>query len=319
MPGLPTVLVTEVVRSTHQGDSHGGAYLVDLETGGFERVLDWNTMDISWEGRGADRGLRGIAFGGDRVFIAASDAVFVFDRSFEVLGSHTCPTLEHCHEICLDGDTLYLTSTGYDSVLEMDAATGSFTAGWWLEVFGPQSGASVRLHRFDPNLPVAGGDEGGGAPLRRDLLHINNVSRWAGVTLVSALRYPGILSIADGDLGRFTPIRQGTHNAQPFGDDVIFNATTQDATMIADRRGLARAVFRVPSYDRSELTHADLPEDHARQGFARGLCWTDEFVIVGSSPTTISAYARGTWERVASVNVTMDVRHCPHGLEVWPW
>ncbi|MBZ0173264.1 MAG: hypothetical protein K8E66_12845, partial [Phycisphaerales bacterium] len=73
MPGLPTVLVTDVVRSTRQGDSHGGAYLVNLATGGLERVLDWNTIDISWAGRGADRGLRGIAFLGEEILIAAAD------------------------------------------------------------------------------------------------------------------------------------------------------------------------------------------------------------------------------------------------------
>ena len=36
-------------------------------------LLDWNTMGIDWQGRGWDRGLRGIAFDGETVYIAASD------------------------------------------------------------------------------------------------------------------------------------------------------------------------------------------------------------------------------------------------------
>ncbi len=73
------MIATSVVRATNQGESHGGVYLVDLLGGGFEQVIDWNEASISWEGRGADRGLRGIAFHEDRVLLAASDEIFVYD------------------------------------------------------------------------------------------------------------------------------------------------------------------------------------------------------------------------------------------------
>ena len=59
---LPKVLMTDVIRSTQQGDSHGGAYLIDLQAGSFEQVLDWNTVEIDWAGRGMGRGLRGDLF-----------------------------------------------------------------------------------------------------------------------------------------------------------------------------------------------------------------------------------------------------------------
>ena len=312
MARLPKVLVTEVVRSTEQGDSHGGAHLVDLQTGEHERVLDWNTMDIDWQGRGADRGLRGIAYHGDSVFIAASDAVHVFDTSFRPLGSFGHPMLAHCHEICIDGPTLYLTSTGYDSVLEMDVESGRFTRGLW---FQASERTPIRVSPFDPD----GAAGGGPGPSRVDVLHLNMVSRWGGATLASCLRYKAIVGVKDDRVGVFAPSRSGTHNAQAFEDGVVYNATTQDATVVADRRGIERAVMRVPRYGETELINNDIPEDHARQGFARGLCWTDEHLIVGSSPTTVTAFRRGTWERVASVNLTMDVRHAVHGLEVWPF
>src|SRR3712207_8136883 len=32
---LPTVIASPIVRSSYKGESHGGAYLVDLETGAF--------------------------------------------------------------------------------------------------------------------------------------------------------------------------------------------------------------------------------------------------------------------------------------------
>ena len=73
------------MRATDQGESHGGVYLVDLLSGASEQVIDWNDASISWEGRGADRGLRGIAFSGDEVYLAASDEIFVYDRAFRQL------------------------------------------------------------------------------------------------------------------------------------------------------------------------------------------------------------------------------------------
>jgi hypothetical protein len=42
-------------------------------------------------------------------------------------------------------------------------------------------------------------------------------------------------------------------------------------------------------------------------------------VIGGSSPATISAFDFDTGERLACVNITMDVRNAIHGLEVWPF
>ena len=61
---LPRFIATSVVRSSQQGESHGGIYTVDFENQSGELHVDWNTSDIDFEGRGADRGLRGIAFDG---------------------------------------------------------------------------------------------------------------------------------------------------------------------------------------------------------------------------------------------------------------
>lgn len=50
------LVVTSVVRGAQQGDSHGGVYLIDLQDQTVEQKLDWNTVDIDWQGRGWDRG-----------------------------------------------------------------------------------------------------------------------------------------------------------------------------------------------------------------------------------------------------------------------
>ena len=58
---MTCLVASSVVRGSHQGESHGGVFLVDLVNQRVEQKLDWNTVSIDWQGRGADRGLRGIA------------------------------------------------------------------------------------------------------------------------------------------------------------------------------------------------------------------------------------------------------------------
>jgi hypothetical protein len=161
MDKLPRVIATSVVRSAHQGESHGGVYLIDLNSGQYDQVIDWNDDSINWEGRGGDRGLRGIAF----------------------------------------------------------------------------------------------------------------------------------------------------HN----------NDTGSNRLVIADRKNRIKQSFDVPKNEPSTLSNAHLPNDHARQGFARGLClYGDDVVIGGSSPSTVSAYSLATGRRISSINISKDIRNCIHGLEVWP-
>ena len=77
---MTALIATSVVRGSKQGESHGGVFLIDLDRQRVAQPINWNTTDIDWQGRGWDRGLRGIEFDGDKVYIAASDELFVYNR-----------------------------------------------------------------------------------------------------------------------------------------------------------------------------------------------------------------------------------------------
>ena len=81
---LPILIATSVVRGSTQGESHGGVYTVDFDKQEGQQHIDWNTSNIDFEGRGADRGLRGVTFDGDNIFIAASDELFCYDKDFKL-------------------------------------------------------------------------------------------------------------------------------------------------------------------------------------------------------------------------------------------
>lgn len=84
---VPRLIAASVVRGSQQGERHGGVYTVDFAQQVGALRLDWNTAAIDWEGRGADRGSRGIAFDGDDTYIAASGELLVYDPDFSLLRS----------------------------------------------------------------------------------------------------------------------------------------------------------------------------------------------------------------------------------------
>ena len=324
---LPRVLCSSVIRSVHQGESHGGVYLVDLRAGIAERVIDWSDDSIDWEGRGGDRGLRGIAFHDGLIFLAASDEVFVYDRAFNQQGSFRNRYLKHCHEINVAGDRLYLASTGYDSVLELDLASQNFSRAWMLRY---RSSAKLvkRLGRRPRPRSRLYDPLGNDGPTPADTTHINNVWPHEGAVYACGTRLGAMwkISLADrsgdrtGGVSAFATVPFGTHNARPFRDGVLFNHTASDRIVYADRTGATRSSLALPTYAPEALEHADLPGDLARPNFGRGLTVLgDSIVIGGSSPATITAFDLDSGERLASVNITMDVRNAVHGLEVWPF
>jgi hypothetical protein len=318
MDELPQVLATSVVRSTKQGESHGGVYLVDLATGDRELLQDWDDPAINWEGRGADRGLRGIAFNDELILLAASDELFIYDRWFNIVDSYRNAYLKHCHEIYRDNETLWLTSTGFDCVLGFDLGEGRFSVAFQLMATYPNRLARVRrfpaysIRVFDPNRSDG--------PRLGDSIHLNTVWMHEGALLTSGTELPHILAIVESQVSTFARVPRGTHNARPFKDGILANHTATNRIAFLNRRGRVRKSFPITVYPEWELIHASLPMDHARQAFGRGLCtWNDRVVIGGSSPATVSAFDFDSGEVLARVNVTMDVRNAIHGLEVWPF
>ena len=258
MERLPKIIASTVVRSAHQGESHGGVYLIDLETEAVDQVIRYDEPSISWEGRGGPRGLRGIAFYRDEIYLAASDEIFVYSKDFRFVGSIHNEYLSHCHETYRSGDTLYVTSTGRDSVLEYDLRKRSFVKGYhvWFRgpkrqlkamgfrVRGPARRRDVmglrkavgslapmpRLQAFDPNSEE-------GPPDSSNTCHLNSVSFEGGILTVSGTRCAHLLTINGSKLASYARIPYGTHNARPFGEGVLLNDTSSNRVSYLGRDG----------------------------------------------------------------------------------
>jgi hypothetical protein len=304
---LPTLLATSVIRGTHLGESHGGIYLVNPDRSTVDLKLDWNTTEIDIGGRGGDRGLRGIAFHGERVLVAANSQLLVLDQDFRVLESFTNPYLRHCHEISVSDSLVYLTATGFDSLLIFDLGTRRFTDGWHLGA----RGHSLRLSRYDPSTSDG--------PAASHRFHLNSVRASAAGIWFSGLNTPGLLHTDGRELSLVAALPPGTHNAQLLGDGVLYNDTESDRVCYR-RNGVATEVA-VPDFDPQRILNVErFASAVARPRFARGLCvLQDEFIAAGSSPSTVSIYNMRDGTRVMHQNLSMDVRNAVHGLAVWPY
>lgn len=305
---MTTLVATSVVRGSRQGESHGGVYLIDLTNERVLRTVDWDAVDIDWQGRGWDRGLRGIEFDGDRIFIAGSDELFVYDQTFRQITSYRCPYLKHCHEISRYERRLYLTSTGFDAILGFDLDRNLFS--WGLSVSRDKKG--LRAVPFDP-------ESRHGPPLRNEL-HINSIFCESRAMYISGLRTSGIHAYTGRHLNQVATLPDGTHNARPYRNGVLFNDTQKNVVRFVPQQG-KQGVFNIPVYNPGLLTHTEFDDSRvARQAFGRGLCVIRDGVIAGgSSPSTVTLYDIDQMKTTQSLNLSLDIRNAIHGLETWPF
>jgi hypothetical protein len=304
------LVTSTVVRGARQGESHGGVYLLDFENQSVEQKIDWNTTSSDWQSRGSDHGIRGIDFYGDRIYVAASDELFVYTANFEPLNSWRNPYLKHCHEIAVWGDMLFLTSTGFDTILGFDLKELRFSWAMNIQVKGPL----FKAVGFDPLA-----DEG---PMMLNKMDINNVVCNKHGMYISGLKTKGMLHFSGERITMSAELPAGTHNAQPFRDGVLFNDTEADVVRYAGRgEGDEDRAMAVPETDPENMTHMKAADGElARPGFARGLCiLSDRIVAGGASPSTVTLYDLAANKTLGSIRLSNDVRNAIHGLEVWPF
>ena len=306
---LPKFIITSVVRGSVQGESHGGVYTVDFEKKEAQQHIDWNTSDIDFEGRGADRGLRGICFDDEDIYIAASDELFCYDKDFKLKNSFKNRYLKHAHEICRMEKRIFISSTGFDSLLSFDIESKKFDWGYQLRKEFDQWAGGI----FDPRKPVG--------PRPVNDFHINMVHVDNDGIFLSGLKTESLLYLSPKNTVEIVcELPSGTHNPRLWENGIIFNDTASDCLRYVPRNG-EEIAFKVITYKESDIEFAGIDDSKiARQGFARGLCTIDDrFVAVGSSPSTISLYDLKQKQMVGSVNLSMDIRNAIHGLEVWPF
>ena len=123
--------------------------------------------------------------------------MFEYDPEFNQVASYRNPYLKHCHEIVVYKRRLYLTSTGFDSLLGFDLDNNSFS--WGLRLAREKKG--LRGQPFNPQ------QERGPQPA--NTLHINNVFADSSALFVSGLRTDGLHAYTGRYIRQVASLPQG--------------------------------------------------------------------------------------------------------------
>ena len=304
---MANLIATSVERGDNPGGSRGGVYLINLGNKQILKPVNWHALDTGRQGGGNERGLRGIACHGEKIYIAESDELLVFDQAFNAVASHRNLYLENCQGICVFERHLFVASAGYDAILGFNLETESFD--WAVRI--ATDGRVFGARRFDPN-----GDEG---PLLINKLGLGNVHCEKGGMYISGMHTGALLRFSGERVGVAATLPQGAHDARPYRDGILFNDTNAGAVRF--ERPDSSIVLPLPRLPTQQVTHGNQKSPRSMQAAsARGLCVISESEIAaGSAPATISIYDLDAGEPVKVVNLSTDSRQAIHGIEVWPF
>lgn len=298
------IIATAVVRTAQKGESHGAIYLVDFSSNYFQKI-DYKDPSIEWRHRGGERGLRGITFYKDKIYIAASRKILIFDRQLNQIGYLTDNFMRSNHEIRVQDNLLYSVVAKNNSVLIFDLDNEKCIKRYYLSCKIAKNGLPV-LHNLSERKTGL---------RRKDKWHLNNVYPENDRLYISGSHLPWLLYIENDKLYKYADMPLVYHNAQPYESGVLMNYTAKDVIAHTDLEGNIISKWGIPKYSEEKLENS-MSEDFARQGFGRGLCFYKDYIIGGSSPATISVYKKDQSNPIKSINLTKDVRYAIHGLEV---
>ena len=304
---MSIIALTSCVRGSQKSQQHGAVYLIDLEGQAGAQVLSWTSSAISWEGHGGGRGLRGIGFEKDKVFIATHDELLVFSPAFELLSRHRSPYLGGAQGLAVYENRVYVISAAFDALLAFDLALGQFA--WGLQLSHDDAG--LRATPFDPSGTLG--------PSPRKRMQLQSVYTDSSGLFLSGPGTLGLLHFDGKRIAQLVSLPEGARDARPWRGGVLFNDTSADTVrFLTPERNRVFAVLPYPQNDlaNAHAVHAGI----AREGFARGLCVIDtERFVSGSSPLTVTLHNIESMQTIQRFNLDMDVRHSVHSLALWPF
>ena len=319
---LPKILSTSVIRAAECGDSHGGLYLIDLENETHQLVLDWKDESIDFEGRGGERGLRGVVCFNDYIYLASNSAILKLNLKFEILDQYTNEYLENIHEIHIQGDELLVTSTGFDSLLWFDLKSEKFKSALLFRKEPPPTSILKRLRNkllpkarfvskfYNPNEP--------NQVDKKDSTHINSVFTdkdniyFSGTSLNNLYRLDEIGNVKPDYIIPFK-----THNGRFSKDYIYFNNTP---TNIVKRvNPLTNDVLEYQIPDIVDVEDKINSDRIAKRSFNRGMLFHDEYLIVGSSPSNIAVFNIHSGKLIKQIQLSNDIKNAIHGIALYPF
>lgn len=319
---LPKILATSVIRATELGDSHGGLYLIDLEKETHQLVLDWKDQSIDFEGRGGERGLRGVAFYEEFIFLASNSEILKLNQNFEIVNQFTNEYLDNIHEIIIENDDLLITSTGFDSIVWFNLQKEEFQSAYLFRKEPPPTTILNKIRNrlipkqryvskyYDPNVTKQAHPQ--------DSTHINSVFVNNGLIYFSGTSLNHLYQLQKPHMAKaFCALPWKTHNGRYSNEFVYFNNTPTNVVKRINPQTEEVLSYHIPEIiDVEDYTNNDRI---AKRSFNRGMLFHDDYLIVGSSPSNISVFDIHSGELIKQIQLSKDIKNAIHGIALYPF
>ena len=303
------ILATTVIHDAQLGERHGAAYLVDLDHQSVNRVIDHRDQEIEWQGSEGGRGLRGVAFHDNDIFIAAGNHLLQYDRRFQAVNSWSNAYLLDPRGLFVHDGTLFVVSSGNDCIIGFDLETHEFR--WALHVVS--DGKRFKAVTFDPRS-----NDG---PLAINKLRLRSVTVDESGMRFLGLQSGGLLYFNGKTITMSVELPEGSSDAMLLRNGALFTDSRAGALRFADRKNPQMdRVMKTPFFQQQD--HQELDDDVTRatkSGYVRGLCLLGEnAAAVGTSPAGLIVFDLSNEERLLATTFSQDAKQSINCLALWP-
>jgi len=313
------VFATSVIRGSSRADMTGFLFELDWAKGAVIRQIPIS-IDSSrpfWNARGGNRGGRGVFQHGDYLYVATAVSVLVYDRGLNQVAELNHPLLAGLHEIFVDDQGIWLTSTLHDLVIKLDF-DGNVLDEWWgseSKLLQKQLGFSSRTLNPTLSFPEQTFGRDYEQYCRDERLHVNTVWKHGQDIYVLCCRRAAFVQIRPMERLIIHDRRlESPHNGITTPDGrVLINDTKNQLIRVYDL-ATGRSTKSLSTRIHSAR---GVSTQFARAGWQRGM-WqaTESVYLVGTSPTTLFEVDIDKNVIGRIVRIDEDVRHCIHGLTV---
>lgn len=315
--GKVRVFATTVIRGSEDSELTGFLLEIDWRANGIKKQIPipLDTRHPFWNSRGGNRGGRGLMYHNGILYVATAMSILLYDDNLNRIGEITHPHLGGLHEIYIDDNGIWVTSTLHDLIIKLDF-NGKMIEEW----YGCQSKHLQKEFDFQDrklNLSLAFPAENFVQHYenycKEEIFHLNSVfphnhSLYALSSRMKAfIRVkPDIkVVIKDNDL-------RAPHNGIiPVENQVIINDTRNQCLRIYSLETGERLLSMFTPVFGAPQKSAQF----ASYGWQRGLFpLKHPLYLVGTSPAAVFEVdiQKGLIGQVCRIDT--DVRHCIHGL-----
>ncbi len=301
--------------------------------------------------RGNSRGGRGIWITPTTIYVASYDQVQLYDHELRFQRSLSNGLVVGLHEVLMtQNDTLWVTATAIDALLEVEVSTGRICRSYWpRDLPSVQQEFGLTATEIDKSADQRAAFLSSAHLSRPSHLHLNASAMYEGEMLALLNRFGAIVNLDRGTVVIKDDALKGAHNLLIKGNLAVTNATRDASVRMYDlssgrlfrafdllkydwvRHQLFRA-FYLHKYDKVRhragrslvafgaraLWRLMRIPPYADPLFLRGLDLVDSQLFVGLSPASILRIDFETGTLVDAYQYSRDVRVSVHGIRAHP-